>query len=190
MQDADDPSEIPPRRQASSNTILAISTLIAALFVAMQAWYARGAFVEASRTRLLEQKLELCFQSFDAAVALDGELRDLAPGFGIDEVWPPEVTAMDAPKLVEIQERIVPKLNLLHTTISKASVLGSLDRFRSYLLGELDGLSEELLMASPSQLRTEEGREQLDDVLNDLGEFFGAQYPVFEGCRLVAQGEV
>jgi hypothetical protein len=47
--------------------VLSLSTLAAALFVAVQAWYARVAFVEASETRLLEDKLDLCFQNFDAA---------------------------------------------------------------------------------------------------------------------------
>lgn len=177
-------------RFASATTLLAISTLIAAIFVAVQAWYARGAFVESTRTRLLEQKLDLCFQSFDAAVALDGELRALSPGFGADEVWPPKVTVMDAPKLVEIQDHVVPRLNQLQTAIGKASILGPLDRFRAYLDGELDGLSEDLLMASPAQLGTEDGRAGLADILNTLSEFFGAQYSVFEGCRLVAKGEV
>lgn len=177
-------------RFGTSNTILAISTLIAAIFVAVQAWYARVAFVESSRTRVLEQKLDLCFQSFDAAVALDSELRALSPGFGGDEVWPPKVTVMDAARLVQIQDRIVPRLNQLQTAISKASILGSLDRFRSYLSGRLEGLSEDLLMVSPAQLGSEEGREGIASILDTLSEFFGAQYSVFEGCRLVAKGEV
>lgn len=176
-------------RLGGSTTILAVSTLVAALFVAVQAWYARVAFVEASRTRLLEQKLDLCFQSFDAAAGLDRELRGLSPGFGADEVWPPEVIVMDAPQLVEIQERIVPRLDQLQTAIGKASILGPLDRFREYLYGKLDGLSRDLLMSSPAQLGTEEGRADLAIVLDTLSEFFGAQYSVFEGCRLVAEGE-
>lgn len=55
--------------------IFAGSTLLATLFVAMQAWYARVAFVEASQTRLLENKLDLCFENFDDAAALDLALR-------------------------------------------------------------------------------------------------------------------
>jgi hypothetical protein len=169
--------------------ILALSTLVAALFVAVQAWYARVAFVETERTRLLEKKLDICFQNFDAAVALDGALRDLSPGFGMHEVWPPKVDVMNAPELVEIQIRVVPMLNAFQSSLAKASILGPLDRFREYLSGEVEGLSGDLQNLSPALLGTPEGTVEIDAVLGRLAEFFGAQYSVFEGCRLVAGGE-
>jgi hypothetical protein len=169
--------------------VLAISTLVAALFVAVQAWYARVAFVETERTRLLEKKLDICFQNFDAAVALDGALRALSPGFGMNEVWPPKVEAMDAPKLVAIQDEVVPMLNGFQSSLAKASILGPLDRFRTYLSDQVEGLSADLQDLSPAQLAEPTGQAEVDAVLDRLSEFFGAQYSVFEGCRLVAGGD-
>lgn len=169
--------------------ILASSTLVAALFVAVQAWYARVAYVETERTRLLEKKLDICFQNFDAAVALDAALRGVSPGFGMHEVWPPKVDVMNAGELVLIQEEVVVALNGLHSGLAKASILGPLDRFRGYLSGEIDGLSADLQNLSPALLTSDDGVAQVDEVLNRLSEFFGAQYPVFEGCRLVASGD-
>jgi hypothetical protein len=169
--------------------VLAISTLAAALFVAVQAWYARVQFVETERTRLLEKKLDICFQNFDAAVAVDGALRALSPGFGVNEVWPPKVEVMDAPKLVAIQDEVVPVLNGFQSSLAKASILGPLDRFRTYLSDQVEGLSAELLNLSPAQLDDATGQAEIDEVLHRLSEFFGAQYSVFEGCRLVARGE-
>ena len=67
-----------PARDAST-IVLAASTLVAALFVAVQAWYARTSFVEASETRFLERKLDICFENFDAAAQLDIELRAAVP---------------------------------------------------------------------------------------------------------------
>ncbi len=169
--------------------VLAISTLCAALFVAVQAWYARVAYVETERTRLLEKKLDICFQNFDAAVALDHTLRDLSPGFGKTEVWPPKVDVMNAGELVLIQEAVVPMLNGFEASLAKASILGPLDRFRTYLSGQAEGLSADLQNLSPAQLYGEAGKAEVDAVLKRLSEFFGAQYSVFEGCRLVAAGE-
>lgn len=172
-----------------SGTLLAVSTLVAALFVAVQAWYARVAYVETERTRLLEKKLDICFQNFDAAVALDGTLRALSPGFGKNEVWPPKVGAMNAPELVQIQAEIVPMLNGFEASLAKASILGPLDRFREYLSGQIEGLSADLQNLSPAQLGQGDGQAEVDAVLDRLSEFFAAQYSVFEGCRLVAAGE-
>lgn len=172
-----------------SAIVIALSTLAAALFVAVQAWYARVAYVEMERTRLLEKKLEVCFQNFDAAVELDATLRDLAPGFGKNEVWPPRIGAMSATDIAEIQARVVPLLNGLQSGLAKASILGPLDKFRVYLTGQADGLSAELLDLSPAQIATPEGQSEVDAVLKRLSEFFGAQYSVFEGCRSVAAGE-
>jgi len=169
--------------------ILALSTLVAALFVAVQAWYARVAYVETERTRLLEKKLDICFQNFDSAVALDQTLREISPGFGANEVWPPKVDIMNAPELVEIQEHVVPMLNGFQSSLAKASILGPLDRFRSYLSDQVDGLSGDVQQLSPAQLGSPDGKEAIDGVLDRLDEFFGAQYSVFEGCRLVAGGE-
>ena len=50
-----------------SNYTLAAGTLVAALFVAVQAYYARSSYVEGEATRFLERKLDICFENFDAA---------------------------------------------------------------------------------------------------------------------------
>ena len=63
--------------------------LLVPIFVAIQAWYARIEIVQAAETRFLERKLDICFENFDQAVALDTALRNAAPGEGIDERWPP-----------------------------------------------------------------------------------------------------
>ena len=175
--------------RAPSNLLLAVSTLIAAIFVGAQAWVARVAFVEASETRLLEKKLDICFQNFDAAVALDGELRALSPGIGTDEAWPPRVEVMEGRDIVRLQGRIVPLLNGLESSLAKASILGPLDRFREFLSGRLEGLSQRLLMISPARLEDAVTAEELGDILDSLSDFLGAQYSVFEGCRLVADGD-
>ena len=173
-----------------SNILLAVSTLIAAIFVGAQAWVARVAFVEASETRLLEKKLDICFENFDAAVALDGELRALTPGVGSDESWPPRVDVMAAQDVARLQSRIVPLLNGLESSLAKASILGPLDRFRAFLTGQVSGLSQRLLMVSPARLAEAETAGELTNILETLSDFLGAQYSVFEGCRLVAEGEV
>ncbi len=177
-------------RTPASNILLAVSTLIAAIFVGAQAWVARVAFVESSETRFLEKKLDICFQNFDAAVALDAELRALTPGIGEDEGWPPRVSVMDGPELVRIQDRVVPLLNSFESSLAKASILGSTDRFRLFLGGQLEGLSQRLLTVSPARLGEPEADAELTNILETLSDFLGAQYSVFEGCRLVAEGEV
>ena len=174
---------------SGSNLILALSTLIAAIFVGAQAWIARTALVEASETRLLEKKLEICFENFDAATALDAELRALTPGIGEDEDWPPKISLMEPQMLVLIQSRVVPLLNQLESSLAKATILGPPDRFRAYLSGRAMGLSQRLLMVSPARLNEPETEEALTEILDALSEFLGAQYSVFEGCSLVAQGQ-
>ena len=173
---------------SGSNLLLAISTLIAAIFVGVQAWVARTAFVEASDTRLLEKKLEICFENFDAATALDAELRGLTPGIGMDEGWPPKVSVTNPQMLVRIQTGVVPLLNRFESSLAKATILGPPDRFRAYLMGRAEGLSQRLLMVSPARLDEPDTEAELDDILAALSEFLGAQYSVFEGCSLVAQG--
>lgn len=176
-------------RAPASNILLAVSTLVAAIFVGAQAWVARVSFVESSETRLLEKKLDICFENFDAAVALDGELRALTPGIGEDEGWPPQVSVMDAQELVAIQERVVPLLNRLESSLAKASILGPPDRFRAFLAGRVEGLSQRLLMLSPARMDEDATTSELINILETLSDFLGAQYSVFEGCRLVAEGE-
>ena len=176
--------------RAPSNLLLAVSTLVAALFVAVQAWYARVAFVEESETRLLEKKLDICFENFDAAVDLDGALRALTPGIGLDEGWPPRVSVMHPQELVAIQVQVVPLLNGLESSLAKASILGPLDRFRVYLSGQAEGLSQRLSVISPARLGDEDMDAELASILEKLSEILGAQYSVFEGCRLVATGDV
>jgi hypothetical protein len=169
--------------------VLSLSTLAAALFVAVQAWYARVAFVEASETRLLEDKLDLCFQNFDAAVALDTALRLAAPGAGIDEQWPPRVVVEDPDRLARLQQDVVPLINALESGLTKASILGTLDQHRAYLAQTVDGLSRRLLSISPARIGQAEMDAEIADVLKGLSEFLGAQYLVFTGCRLVAEGK-
>lgn len=172
-----------------SETILALSTLLAAFFVALQAWYARVAYVEASETRLLGDKLDLCFDNYDAAIALDGALRALTPGVGVDEDWPPRVTAMSGPELAHLRNEVVPLITRLETSLAKARVLGMPDRFRTFLAGRLDGLAQRLMSLSPARVGEPATDAELDEILKILSDFLGAQYAVFEGCRLVAEGE-
>lgn len=160
--------------------------MIAALFVAVQAWYARVAFVEGSETRLLEKKLDICFENFDAAVALDSALREVAPPDG--DSWPPMVMVRDAATLAAVQAHVVPRLNHLESGLAKASILGSLDRYRTYLAQQLDGLSQRLLMVVPSHVGQPKMDAEIDGIFAKLSEFLGAQYSVFAGCRLVAEG--
>lgn len=178
------------RRSGGSNLVLALSTLVAAIFVGAQAWVARVAFVEGTETRFLEKKLDICFENFEAAISLDAELRALTPGSGEDEEWPPQVSVMDAGTLVDIQERVVPLINRFELSLAKATILGEPDRFRAFLADQADGLSQRLLMVSPSRLGNAESDAELSEIFDDLSDFLGAQYTVFEGCRLVAAGEV
>ena len=170
-----------------SNYILAGGTLLAALFVAIQAFYARTSYVEASQTRFLEKKLDICFENFDAAAALDASLRVAAPEMMMQEVWPPRVEVKDAERLAAVQLRVVPRLDALQAGLTKASVLGDLDKYRAYLAQQLRGLSKRVLDVSPVQVA-----DQSDDtkaVFAALSDFIGAQYSVFTGCRLIAEGK-
>lgn len=179
----------PSGRRMSSSIILAVSTMIAALFVAVQAWYARVAFVEASETRLLEKQLDICFENFDAAVAVDTTLRATTPGAVAEDVWPPQIMLSDAEELQRLQQAVVPVLNDLESGLTKAVILGPLDRHRAYLSQQISGLSERLLRVNPSLVANSDMNTEVDAILKKLSEFLGAQYLVQAGCRLVAQGE-
>ncbi|MDJ0626932.1 MAG: hypothetical protein QNJ44_01630 [Rhodobacter sp.] len=170
-----------------SNYLLAIGTLVAALFVAVQAWYARTTFVQSSETRFLEKKLEICFENFDAAAQLDTALRSSVPAMMDQEIWPPRVEIADAEQLDRIQRDVVPKIDYLEAGLTKASVLGPLDKFRGYLAQRVRGLSKGLLDLTPNDLG--EGNATTAAVLAALSEFLGAQYQVFTGCRLLAEGK-
>ena len=177
------------RHSAGSGLLLALSTLVAAVFIAAQAWYARVAFVEASETRLLEGKLDICFENFDQTVALDMALRRIAPGAGIETNWPPRVVIGDADRLARVQDEVVPLLNALQSGLTKASILGSLEKHRAYLAQTLEGLSQRLLSIAPGEIGKPEMDGEIDAVFKTLSEFLGAQYLVFTGCRLVAEGK-
>ncbi|MEO1733223.1 MAG: hypothetical protein AAFR45_06295 [Pseudomonadota bacterium] len=177
-----------PKRQ-TSNILLAGSTLLAAVFVAVQAWYARVAFVDASETRLLEKKLDICFENFDQAAALDAALRAAAPDMALEEQWPPRIVVNDPIALRRVQGQVVPRLNALESGLAKASILGDLDKHRAYLAQELLGLSKRLLDIVPSRIGQDKMDAEIDDVFATLSEFLGAQYSVFTGCRLVAEGK-
>ena len=71
-----------------SNFMLAGGTLLAAIFVAIQAYYARSSYVEADATRFLERKLDICFENFDDAARLDAMLRVTVPNMADQDVWP------------------------------------------------------------------------------------------------------
>lgn len=180
----------PKPERNRSNILLAGSTLVAALFVAVQAFYARVAFVDASETRLLEKKLDICFQNFDAAAALDASLRRSAPGMGLDDVWPPRIELRDASQLRQMQDQVVPQLNALESGLAKASILGELDKYRAFLAQQLLGLSKRLLDIAPARIGQDAMDKEIDAVMASLSDFLGAQYSVFTGCRLVAEGKV
>ncbi|MEM8554999.1 MAG: hypothetical protein AAGF71_09290 [Pseudomonadota bacterium] len=169
--------------------ILVFSTLLATVFVAIQAWYARLEVVDNANLRLLENKLDICIESFDAAADLDQALRAAAPGMGLTEVWPPKIIANDVDTLERLQRDVVPHLHALESSLLKATILGELDKFRAYLVQELNGLSKELLDLPPARIDDPEVVERKDAVLDQLSEFLGAQYPVLTGCRLVAEGK-
>ena len=174
------------RIAVAAGPAIAITT---ALFVAMQAWYARVAYVEEAETRLLQSKLDLCFQNFDDAAALDASLRAAAPGMTLEEQWPPRIMLEDPDHLARLQADVVPRLNALESGLFKASILGELDRFRAYLAQELSGLSKRLLDIMPSRIGQEGMDHEINAVMARLSEFLGAQYSVFTGCRMVAEGE-
>lgn len=171
-----------------SNYLLAAGTIVAALFVAVQAWYARSAYVEETETRFLEKKLDICFENFDQAAQLDAALRyAVADPMKMMADWPPKVAVEDAETLMAMQKDVVPKLNALEAGLTKASVLGPLDKYRAYLAQQVRGLSKRLLDVNPAALGT--AGSESEAVLALLSDFLGAQYSVFTGCRLVAEGE-
>lgn len=173
-----------------TNALLASSTLLAAVFVAAQAWYARVAYVEEAKTRLLQNKLDLCFQNFDDAAALDAALRAAAPGMADVDHWPPRIMLEDQEHLAHLQQSVVPRLNALESGLFKASILGELDKYRAYLAQELTGLSKRVLDIVPARVGQDEMDKEINGVMSALSEFLGAQYSVFTGCRLVAEGKV
>ena len=189
MSDSRRKSADPRGRRMGSNLLLAGSTLVAAIFVAVQAWYARVAYVEAAETRLLEKKLDICFDNFDAAADLDAALRSSAPGMALDENWPPKVVVGNAAQLSVLQQSVVPKLNALESGLAKASILGALDKHRAYLSQQVRGLSKRLLDIAPSRIGQDKMDAEIDAVFAALSDFLGAQYSVFTGCRLVAEGK-
>lgn len=169
------------------NYLLAIGTIVAALFVAVQAWYARIAYVETSQTRFLERALDICFDNFDQAARLDAALRYDLPDMAVTEGWPPKIAVTQGADLERLQRAVIPHLDALEAGLTKASVLGPLDKFRAYLAQQSRGLSKRLLDIRPEGLspQTEDTRA----AFAALSDFFGAQYSVFTGCRLVAEGK-
>ena len=161
------------------NVILALSTLVAAIFVAVQAWYARVAFVEEMDARFREKQLELCFDAFDAAATLDAELRLFTTG---DE-WPPKVESIGELEFRRIQQEVVPKLNALEASLAKAALHAPLDKFRGFLFERLEGISERISSVTYQSMSDSSGAAEFEEVIASLNDFLGAQYPVFEGCR-------
>ena len=169
-----------------SNYILAGGTLLAASFVAIQAFYARTSYIEGEANRLVEKKLAICFDNFDAAAKIDAQLRRAVPGMAA-QPWPPRVTVEDAAGLARLQRDVVPRLDELEAGLTKATVLGPLDKYRAYLAQQARGLSKRLLDLSPDQIGTDDPEAEAAFAL--LSEFLGAQYSVFTGCRFVAEGK-
>lgn len=172
----------------ASNYILAGGTMLAAIFVAVQAWYARSTFLEGEATRVLERKLDLCFDNFDQAAQLDAALRLASPGMDMQDKWPPMVVVETPQQLVVIHSSVVPKVDALESGLTKASVLGGLDKYRDYLAQQVRGLSKQLLDLNPARFDPE--NEETKVVFAKLSDFLGAQYSVFTGCRLIAEGKV
>ncbi|TNF22010.1 MAG: hypothetical protein EP318_05170 [Rhodobacteraceae bacterium] len=170
-----------------STFVLAASTFLAATFVAVQAFYARTSYVEGEATRFLERKLDICFENFDTAARIDGALRHTVPGMASEAEWPPKVRVKSPEVLARIKRDIVPLLDGLEAGLTKAQVLGGLDKYRSYLAQQLRGLSKRLMDMNPATL-ADDNKENAA-VFNKLSEFMGAQYSVFTGCRLVAEGK-
>ena len=170
-----------------SNYTLAAGTLLAAGFVAVQAYYARSSYVEGEATRFLERKLDICFENFDSAARLDAALRATVPAMQTQDVWPPQVVAETPEELRDIQREIVPLLDELSAGFTKAEVLGQPDKFRAYLAQQLNGLSKRLNDLNPNDMTAQ--TEEKTAVLKLLSEFVGGQYSVFTGCRLIAEGK-
>ncbi|MFD0978532.1 hypothetical protein [Tropicimonas aquimaris] len=166
---------------------IAVSTVAAAIFVAIQAWYARVQVVDASSARMLEQQLDICFDTFDAASRLDTELRQLAREGSHADVWPPMVMADSRDEMVRFQTSVPPLLAHLENGLMKASVLGPLDRHRAFLAQQIAGLGERLLTLNPNLAGQAETDAQVKDIFAALSDFVGAQYLVNEGCKTVAQ---
>lgn len=177
-----------PDAQTVSNYTLAAGTLLAATFVAIQAWYARSSFVEGEATRFLERKLDICFDNFDDAARLDAALRLAVPGMAMQETWPPKVKVETPQALATLQGDVIPTLNALDAGLTKASVLGGLDKYRAYLAQQIGGLSKKVQDLTPADLAPE--NQKTEAVLATLSDFLGAQYSVFTGCRLIAEGKV
>jgi len=170
-----------------SNYTLAAGTLLAAAFVAVQAYYARSSYVEGEATRFLERKLDICFENFDAAAKLDATLRNVVPGMRAQDVWPPMIAIETQRDLVRLQDTVAPMLDKLEAGFTKAQVLGGLDKYRAYLAQQLSGLSKRLYDINPGDMTAQ--IEENNAVLKQLSEFVGGQYSVFTGCRLIARGE-
>lgn len=171
-----------------SNRLLAAGTLLAALFVAVQAWYARTAYLDAAATRQVEARLDICFENFDAAAELDSALRFAVPGMMAQEDWPPKVVIDDAEHLLAMQRMVAPRLDTLEAGLTKASVLGELDKYRAFLAQQVRGLSKALLDLPPSAVT--ERTPAVAEVQERLGDLLGAQYLVFTGCRGLAKDGV
>lgn len=171
---------------SASNLVLACGTMLAAIFVAIQAWVARTSFVEGEAARIIERKLDICFENFDDAAQLDAALRLAVPGMAAPDEWPPKVKVETPAVLAIVKREIVPKLDDLEAGLTKASVLGNLDKFRAYLAQQIRGLSKQILDVNPAHLGPE--NEQTKAVFAKLSDFLGAQYSVFTGCRLLAEG--
>ena len=171
-----------------SNFMLAGGTLLAAIFVAIQAYYARSSYVEADATRFLERKLDICFENFDDAARLDAMLRVTVPSMADQDVWPPKVEINTGATLFQVQTKVVPLLDKLTAGFTKASVLGGLDKHRDYLAARIEGLSKQLLDISPDDIA--KPTEATTLTFAKLSDFIGAQYSVFTGCRMIARGEI
>ena len=171
-----------------SNYILAAGTIVAAAFVAVQAYYARSSYVENEATRFLERRLDICFENFDAAARLDASLRLAVPGMASQTVWPPLVRVENATELAALKREAVPKLDALEAGLTKARVLEGLDKHRAFLAQQARGLSKAILDLTPDQLAPDNAGTKA--TLSRLSDFLGAQYSVFTGCRLIAEGKV
>jgi len=180
-------SSFPPKLRVTSGALLARSTLIAALFVAVQTWYALVQFVEASETRLMEKKLDLCFENFDAAAVLDAALRSASNDMGIEYTRPTRIQIETASQMRQFQTEVVPKLNTLESGLAEASILGDSDKYGAYLAQQLTGLSKRFLDIVPAQVGTDKMADDITSVFKTLSEFLGSQYLVFTGCRMVAE---
>ncbi|MGB0658901.1 MAG: hypothetical protein ACPGNV_01890 [Mangrovicoccus sp.] len=169
------------------NFWVAASTLLAALFVAVQAWYARVAFVEASSTRLLQARLDACFDNYDAASALDAELRSISGDPDAPEAWPARVVPLSPAQGVVVHNQILPAVERLEASLMKSSILGPLGKERDYLLQHISGLGQRIRLIPPSQITRQSENSDLRAVFASLSEFIGAQHLILLGCRKVTE---